>query len=344
MIKKLPVNLKVNITTDCWHFYRLCIILSDDKYTPWYIERFIKISFNETSFLSYYYSSEEWGVVDLYSEVLRFQEIREYDNITNRIAASINNNGYVLIELDNFYVKQSIHYMQRHELHETLITGYDDIKKEFYYISWMESRWVEQALSFEDLEASFKSVINIINSDIEQYTWIKTLNLPITSIYLNNNFNREPNMFRVYDSININLQGNTKDVTKGSGKEFLSDGLSIYKGYYTKLKNKILNDETFDNYLVVMGIKRLLENKQGLLFRIEYLSNNGFIENDTNTIRLLKELIDKIEKFLGLMIKLTMKYNKDYLERACEYLRKAESIDKEVHLRIKNQIFNILSF
>jgi hypothetical protein len=99
MEKLLPFNFNWGNNTDCWNSKFLGIVLSNDAFLPWYVERFSSIFLRKrkNEFLTHYYDRGSSAFNYLYQEVLDFKRIKERADIIRTIKNAIDNNSYVLL-------------------------------------------------------------------------------------------------------------------------------------------------------------------------------------------------------------------------------------------------------
>lgn len=82
--------------------------------------------------------------------------------IVDLLLKSLDNNDYVFINLDHFYIKSSDHFQSNHFLHDvTLIYGYDLDKKIFYCAdNFSDGKYLQKQVSFEEVSEAYASAVN----------------------------------------------------------------------------------------------------------------------------------------------------------------------------------------
>jgi len=336
MKKLLPINLNTGITTDCWNFYRLAVILSDEKLLPWFVERFIEVLMHENFTTAYY----DFGSLDAYftyDEVLEYEEIINKEAIISVIFDSVNRNGYVYLYWDRYFIKESPFFKKDHSLHDMLIIGYDDKQEEIYYIDIGINNilWGIHTVKFDNFVEAFSSGLKIVRERPNDFIWLHAYYLPACIFYLKNKtFNRGPRLGRIYASLEVCLRGrefiNKKFVPDKNTSSVFRSGTSIYKGYYEDLNEVLVNKNSNllnENKHILYGIKRLIESKNGLLFRLNYLNKHNYVTLDESLVKNIKQLLNTLEISFQLMSKYAFTMNIKYLERANQRFKEAEELD-----------------
>lgn len=236
MEKKLPFKLYKKIGV-CPDIMRLSAILTEDKYLPWFVEQFMGLYMN-CDFGTYYHDHECLERHSMYDEVLRFDSIKNFDEICviSEIKNVINNGGYLVAILDYYYIEQSKAYKNHHIVHDTLIYGFNDTSKCFYVfdgsIGESTLEYSQFLQSFNPAREIFKKVVDRgTDKDRFQYSTWFVQNLPLSVFYLKD-FSREPNLERIYHLNNKFLKG--AEYTNETAKKFKNKNYLLT--YYTPVQ------------------------------------------------------------------------------------------------------------
>lgn len=115
--KMFPVKVTGGIYSKCWHSYIVAALLSDEKYFPWFVERFMDFYVSEDCVGWYQIQNAISGPYYEYEEVIDFQEIRDFSmNPIQSIREALTRHRYVI----------SV-YESEGEPHEIMIIGYDAV-------------------------------------------------------------------------------------------------------------------------------------------------------------------------------------------------------------------------
>lgn len=335
----LPVNLDIQLKSECWNFIRLAALLSDEKFLPWYVEKFNYYYVDEQFFFNYI----EWRTMEFvcnYDEVLSFEDIRNTTNIIESVIAAIDKEGYVILYYDRFYVKGTSEYQKEHKFHDMLVHGYDTTKKVIHLVDINIDGvlWGSHEKTFEEVKCAFESCINNISEKPENWDWIYQLNLPASIFYIKKEFNRSIRLETFYTAIVKTLRGGeVTAISENETKKFTTKryGISIYKSYYKDLY-RILRHEN-SNYINEIGnefilykMKALIECKKSMIDKLNYFNKTGIISFSESIISRLEVLYDMLQNAFLLLSKYSHNLNYKYLDQAKEEFIKSEKFDYEI--------------
>jgi len=284
--KILPLS-EPFVTAFSSHSTVLSILSTDDAYLPWFHSNFIQMyclkdfhDFNRDVPLDFYmgprkdfnyYLNNNW-LTYLSTEKQLIESTCNGDTI-NFITQCINNDLYVALYLDEFYIEDRWAYNDRKWEHENLIFGYDLERKVFNMIGYRGAN-----RKFEASEISFDVFIQAYN-DCDR-----------TNQYYRNQLYLIRKVVRAEDIYEINYKFNLDFVIRSleeyvqsadSSKNFamfqnnlshLGFGLDVYK--YLKAN---LTEFWFD----FRSMHVLWEHKNCMLARLEYMHANGYLEEES---------------------------------------------------------------
>ena len=351
MEKMLPVNLDTGITTEVYNFIRLAAILSDARYLPWFIENFIAINVDQNIFTSDYYIHNSIEAMQLYSEVLHFRTIEDKTDICRSIREAIDNNGYVELYCDKYYIPGHPSCNTRHFSHEIAVIGYNDSEKFFHFLDMNinEQFWGIHRISFAALEESFYAAYRQLLSELDPFRiydrMFLQLNLPASIFFLKPlQPGRKPNLELIYTTLQLSEGGETVQYPFEDFTIVKQVGLNIYRVYYENLKAVLSGDPAYlkEHQLVIWGLKRVMENKRGMRFRFQYLMDHGHIACDGSLLTDINRLCLHLEKAFNLLARFSNAAKSEFAERAWQYFLNAETLDREIHRRAKNLVFDAI--
>lgn len=338
MRKILPLNVDVGITTECWTLYRLSAILTNNKYYSWYYERFINLTMVDNCEVVYYptyFGNYQYRIIEnqfIYDEVLNCKLI-DYKNkgIVDAIIEGINNGWYSLIDYNRFFIEGDQRYLKENSYHDVIICGYD-MKDEVFYCFDYNLRNIQigiQTIKFDQLEKAFLSSINY-HRKIGEYSQYCE-NLPATFIRPDNRFEREVCLGRILDTLDNYMNSHNIEIISNGNTLNLRKGISIYKGYYQDLYERLLDNENYfsNNALPLFRIKTVGESKKGILTRMNYLMANKYIcFNESELEEKVNEFMNKIELVFSIMSKFYYTHDKSLLMRTNEIWHQIENLDE----------------
>jgi hypothetical protein len=229
-------------------------------------------------------------------------------DIIDLLINSINENNYICLYWDQFYVPNSPRHLKEHYCHETLIYGYDLTEKCLYYVGFnnYENYGYYKVLFSDFRKAYYNDAVDL--SD-------KYLVTEVCLLKFNNDFSFEFDINTVAEQLNdyflsrnsliyyrTHFNVNCKDYDYFNGtisSEFIF-GMNIYKYLQSYIESLLL----YSN-LNFQPVHALWEHKKIMVNRIEYLQKNSYLSTDSNYNILYKQIQDK-----ALLIRnLFFKYN-----------------------------------
>jgi hypothetical protein len=351
MEKMLPLNLNVNMNINCFDVYRLSIILSNTKSIPWFIERFINLQVDEHFECNYY----DLGATNpteyefIFDEVLSISKVNSVQDILKMTIEALKNNKYLLITLNQRYFREDYKINEIDSVHGTLIVGFDEIEQKLFYLSNVRNKWCVEFFYFSELKQSFFSALNIIAKDDHINDWLPFLNRvnePLSIIELKNNNSREVRFNILYDTFKNYLNGVESKARVSTFSRW--QGIAIYKAYYEALNEILINNNPNDYFKpfrihnIEIGMRRILENKAGISYRLKYLE----LTYDIKFERVIFQRLEKITKTLEIAVALYSKFlltsDIKNLEKANIYLKEAEELDVLIFSQLADTILNYM--
>lgn len=167
-MKKLNINIDIGINTALFYCFPLSIISAYPVYKNWIASNYIEIAGGTTQYEndlnSYRYYIDSYCFCDVYSvrDPVLIQngvssKILTGIDIHEIIRESINNDKYILLFVDEYYLPESASGNSEHRLHEQLIYGYCEAKRIYYAAGFNKDR--QYALiehDFDDMENAYK--------------------------------------------------------------------------------------------------------------------------------------------------------------------------------------------
>lgn len=351
MEKILPINMNTNITTECWTFQKLAAILSDTKYIPWYLEKFINLTIVE-DFRTMYYPQDTPEHYSIFDEVIEFRYFSTKDHIVSQVIEAIDENGYVLIDTDYYYMPHTAEYQKSHYTHLIIVYGYDKSSQAFYIVDLDKSySWKKFKCPFSQIEEAFYSRCDLlVVNKSKDYKLMPIYHLPASSFYLKDSFNlKQPRINRIFHEISNCLSGlESRSIEPKLWNNITNvrrSGISIYKGFYEDLYNMVTKDPTYlkNNFIPILGLKSLTECKTGLKIRLEYLVENNIIKSFDSVISSIDEICNLLVKCQSLVTNYSLTDNISCFERTMELLRQCEEIDTKLLKEAADILFDNIS-
>lgn len=303
--------------------FPLSVICCKDKNKGWFYSNFINI---------YSFYDQEINKLIINFDVQFFEDevyylnrekisVKTLDAISNRpienIIELLNQNKYVILFLDEYYIEESLRYNKEHFDHEFMIYGYDLEEGTFDTINYGND------YHYKSRKMSFKSFTEGYNS--------QQLNRDLPMMFLS--YYEDNEWFRPYyklDSKYINYS--IKNYLKGHN--FLYNKRHIYPlncnsknkygiDIYIDLINYLEAMKTDNNFIEVIFFYLLYEHKNCMERRLNYMNEKGYIS---------KEYCDKYQSISNQTRNLIMniiKINKKRYEDDIRF-KKIEQIQQKI--------------
>jgi hypothetical protein len=315
------------------------------------VERFIALQLNNLYDCQYYEveSSNPLDYLFVYDEVLDFKDLTNKADIISTTIEAINNDEYLNMRLDYYYLEGMEGYAVNHSIHGQLVIGYNLTLQEIYYLANLNEKWVVHSTSFIQYEQSFKSALLIIREDKDTDTTFDIafrLNEPFSTFRVwNKDFNRKVRLNVIYNSLTNILNGGV--FTTSEPTDTRRFGISIYKGYYEDLFNMLLNNSLEpapSPFVVFRGLKKLYENKKGIMYRFSYLNKHHDLQIEPFVFSKMETILSIINEAIVLLSDFFTNQQKDSLLTAAQKFRDIEKLDIEVLQITSLLIYNKMKF
>ncbi len=340
MQKILPVNLDTKITTEIYNHIRLAAILSEEGFLPWFIERFIVLYMDENYFFSNYYMYGSLSARYVYDEVLLSFPVSCKSNIIDEIKKHIDNHGYVQILCDKYYIEGSTFYQKSHFFHDLMLIGYADNPSLFFFVDLNINKKLTgvHSISEGSLLSSWDATLKFIKGKKPEELYnlsFMQFDFPVSAFYLRKENTRKlPNLNYIYYSLQY-CQNNPVYQTNFCGLTSINRiGSAIYRIYYENLYQR-LQEEKYKNILlehdgvILISLKRLIENKMGMHFRLNYLMGKKMIAEDLLLLDKMYLVKENLEYAFNCLVKYACTFDFELLEEAMTIFKETQKIDAE---------------
>ncbi len=267
------------------HATALAIMANDDDYLPWFYSNYIqlcglkdyKVVFDlPLDFYmgprkdSNYYVNTNWLTFMCTTRQLVESTCGD---IVKYLIACIDQDQYVALHIDEYYMEDRWAYRTRKWDHENLIFGYDLERRMFHIIGFKGTnrKFEASEISFEAFEQAYAHI-----DDVPPNDWR-------SQILLYRKVNREDGPFKGYYAFDLDLVIRTLEeylASENASKKFgmfqselsyLAFGLEVYDS----IKNNL--PAYWSDY---RPMHVLLEHKSCMVERIQYLRDNGYLDEE----------------------------------------------------------------
>lgn len=294
--------------------YGCLFSVMDSTLWPWVFNNFIQVCYAHDwkmhVFQSHHMLLKNCPGIHFHTIPQDLIKVKWKNSLKEIIIDSINNNYYLFIYIDRYYISSSHYYQREHLYHEAFIYGYD-IEKSLIYIgdNLSEGKFEYVSFSFEEVEEGYWAT----DAEFDFFSEVRILKP-------NENSNIHIDLGQIVQHVHNYLYSvKTYDLLQEQEFEY---GLNSIEKLLTDIKESFLLNSELDR----RSFHLLYEHK--LLFekRVEYLITKKYIEHN----EVLLEGISDLKKWYLILRNTVLKYN---FKKNPQDLIKVESILKMNILR-----------
>ncbi len=319
MRKELNVNKPI-ISTYTHHSYYLSILQNDSNTLWWifsnYIQLYINKDLNKNYWGDFYFPMAyelkcfetcKWLVVQ---KIPRYFISEKYDDILEYLKEMLENDFYVHMMVDYYYVSKSRHYMKKHRCHDCFVYGFDDDTQELMCADYMfkDMRLAYDIIKYDEIREGFKASLSRKDEILYEYTYsYKKKDTCDYAFHIQNIIN---NLKDYRDSVMPEYWRNYNYDNSGE----IAWGLSCYDVYSDYLGKPEMNLIDLRLLYMFMDHKRIMVERLNFLFQ-KY--NKIALENYINEY---EELYKKLNKALKYLIKFNITRKEELKKIVCDLL------------------------
>jgi len=309
------------------------VFLSNNQYYNWLYMNYIQLKYDEvlTIFDYYSYPYKFYQRFSFHPFIAFFTEKRsvlkkygwsEWDIITN----AIDNNRYITVHLDEFYVPDREAYQKRKYIHENLVYGYCENENLVYIVGIFDGK---PKLSVIHIDLFSKAY------NFHENHWFDINNLSDNVVMMEHRSNEVLNIDvkQIIYFLNEYLNG----INSGERIGWLAQpdaaifGINVYE--------KVIN--TYNGRIPVISDLRvsyiLYEHKKCMYERLKFLYIRKIINNGQyeKLKPIFEELVDISKNCMNRIIKNTMKPRKDIIELTGADLKRMKNLEQKYYALFK---------
>ncbi|GGG07255.1 hypothetical protein GCM10010912_59890 [Paenibacillus albidus] len=305
------------------HAFYMSIISEKEECLPWIYSNYSNLFIDEAGFCDFIIKTPEYHLYPWFQGSQRLHKniiIKYKMDFIQFIKESIDDNNYIVLDVDEFYLPCSQRYQKKHFIHHTMICGYDDETLDFLiYGFYNQQKYSLRYVEYKDLEKAFLHSISAIDS---RYIHLITYN----ENYSLNNFRYNINLFKdqlYYHYNSIFAPALNPEVSFNlNSAENLSTGLEIY--------NKLIEFYSMDFNNDHRPIYTLYEHKKFMNLKLRYLKENKYFIFSEKVYQGYEKLEIKTQSLLFLYIKYNVTKNSEIPQRCIEALSRIRDDEREL--------------
>lgn len=338
MSKILPVKLDFNFESECWNFYKLCIINAYEEYDFWFAEKFQELTMFNKYEINYYDTNSLDYISPEFDEVLDIRMFPCKDHVLDKIRTSIEKNQYIILYVDYYYLEGAYCYLKEHKYHEIMINGYRDDVFSVVSINLDGKLWATKQISQSSLKQAFDSGYKWLENDHFMRQLLAEFMYPAVCLEPKKNVKRDIKLTRISGALKRWYFGEYRTVSyihkpfEGVGSKVYK-GLSIYDAYLNDLCDdfKTKGKDVFqDDIMILIGINKLIELKKNLLETVIKLDDCKRLTIDNSTIEDHVKLNQQLTILLRLVEKFAISGSVKTIARIEEILVACKELDTSI--------------
>ncbi len=249
-------------------------------------------------------------------------------NIIDFICSAIEQNCYVLIYLDEYFLSYRSQFRKLHYIHESLIVGFDLDKKIFYGLAYVTDKY---GYSFKEFTVEMDEVIQAYQG--EYYEGVQKERITLLSCNKEKfyEFDIEAVKNEVYDYLN-SISSDEKYRLIINPNENYTFGIAVYDKLI-----KYYRDGSTQNTIIPLHI--MYEHKVLMLERIMFMIENNYISYENSLV----DAINKIITDCDLCKKIYMKYSIVKKEKLLQNMIDRIYRIKEEDLEFMQEFYGLLN-
>lgn len=242
-----------------------------------------------------------------------------YDEIIKLIIKYIDDDRYLIIEVDEMLLPRCRAFNRYNNVHRQLFYGYSKTKSLLYFMCYNENNlYIPSEVSFSEFFESLKSAV--------PYAPIMTLK--VRDVEYNLKIDRIAHEFKSYCNI-IKVQNNN---------DFHWYGISAAEKFKDAFHD-ILNGGKRDNYLI--DISYLRDHKNILRLKLTILQQFG-INFSEEVLSMADKICDYAKISVNLFIKYSQTKNKKYIKNIIDNIDNIISTEKELYMMLYESMYSYL--
>lgn len=329
---KLPIKLNSYVMSECWTFYKFAIMQTHPNYLEWLAGHMRLVMFD--NFESYF--GDRFGVFPLeyFNDILQYEDVNLHsfmpDDIIAIIKKELDNGNYVVFDC-NFNGMFSAPVLGAHDIHETLLYGYDDDDCVMYSAILNGGIFIESQFSYDLIIKGYKATLKYFQEKPTEIFYRRGWNYPVMRIKLKKELYCFDSLFNFIHKLDNELIGG-----KCSRKYLNDEGLEEERTYYygndiigaiaDLSSNSLKNDISFfdiNSGRVQTALVKLYEHEKMILDSVKwaYEKMNISTENSEKLYKQYFDVAESLQRLYLLCIKYRMKPREKTLMSFCNKIQ-----------------------
>ncbi|UFJ42464.1 hypothetical protein LOK74_08245 [Brevibacillus humidisoli] len=267
---KLPVTARTGFFTECYHNFRLSIVLAHPNLMPWYYGQFCNLILQASRDDQFPFVRFE-DHLDIYSEVLEERAVIEADDWVDVIRQAVSAGEYILLYFNWKHIKSSDYYQQKDIHHEALLYAFDDETETFELLAYdvEGSVYGVTRISYDDCRQELE---RLVAEDMRSQKWFAYYGFPVQRISVKQTGPTEVNLKRLYFALD-----RARVKASPHETEVFAMGFHIY-AYLAEFFNQLAQGRYLhpsEHVLWNIVLNKMIQHKKVMVKRLDFLAAGG---------------------------------------------------------------------
>ncbi|WP_128893903.1 hypothetical protein [Longirhabdus pacifica] len=319
-----------------FYAFPLSIIGYNEQTSPWILSNFIQTNLEMDyanspipyTLFSFDFKQSPWLKME---KITRKTLHHVQKDMLSTLKYFIDEQKYIYLYLDEYYIPRRRTYHQSHFLHENLIFGYDDDAQTFDVLGYDEKMIFKPIqISYEALMQSYNSVEDIMHASMDQNTYSDSFDV-FSTITL---FERNPhasyafNYKLVRESLTEYLNGSNSFERFASIKQPPSHcvyGMDCYSYIEKYFRSFLAGEVPYD----IRFLHILYEHKLLMTKRIQYIHDHKWNGAHGNLLVQCQEIEDLALAMRNLFVRYSLHNHSKYVTSILDKLQQTAEMEKD---------------
>lgn len=334
----LPVKYPM-ITTYTQHAHLLSILSNHEETYPWIMSNYIQLYTNKDykyNWSDFYFplpyelrpsDTCKW----IHTQKIHKDRISsEWGSIIDFIIDSINNNNYLNIMVDCYFISQYNDYKKHHQIHESFIFGYDYTQKIFFSSDFFNKNGYQyKEIPFSEYQKAFMSYTELNTYDfLNGMVYTFEFNPGYRYVFCFDNIvnaihaylaGAPPEYWEMYNQYNLYW-----DMNNCPNKNNIVFGREIYNSLNNYLES-VKNSDASE--IIILPFYLLYDHKRLMSLRIDFLNKSGFLKKKNSKNEIFSQIENEVNIIMNLIIKYSFVKKKAIIEKIQNKLNEINKIE-----------------
>ena len=208
MMKKLPLKVDSYVMSECWTFYKLAIIQTHPDYHEWLAGHMSVVMLDDYNTLF----GDQYGTfpTEYFNDILCYEEIDvssfDPDSVIDVFKKEIDNGGYIIFDC-NFNGFYGPFEEGSHDIHETLLYGYNDEDKTMFTTEIIQGKFCEAQMPYSDIIKGYKQTLEYFSEKPKEIYYRRNWFYPVTRITLKDKLYCVDPVYKLIRKLNSEYEG-----------------------------------------------------------------------------------------------------------------------------------------